>query len=277
MSVGSAILDNLRGNTEHAYLVVRDYRAFAQQVGSGVMNRALQGGASPMAALQRGAATAANAVSGVSQAASAALQSGNTSATALTRHQPKYFKVQFNPSELQLNGIAGYESVQNAVAQNKNKRTYTDSPKKPTITLSVNLYFDQMNHADAFMMDKFRSGASVETVTNAIALLSGKEYSVQPQVEALIGALRNNYTRDITFYWGKFSFSGHLSDIRANYTMFSTSGRPVRAQVLLRMHQELDPELVSTWYSDFAQSFQGGSKSLTSGLQKVGNLLNINL
>ena len=51
MSVGSAILDNLRGNAETAYLVVRDYRSFAQQVGSSVINKAVQGGASPLAAL----------------------------------------------------------------------------------------------------------------------------------------------------------------------------------------------------------------------------------
>jgi len=277
MSVGSAILDNLRGNAETAYLVVRDYRSFAQQVGSSVINKAVQGGASPLAALKKGASTAASAVNGVRQAAANALQTGDTAATALTRHQSKYFKVQFIPSELQLNGMAGHESVQDAAARDGNKTTYTDSTQKPTITLSVTLYFDQMNHADAFMMDKFKSGASVETVTNAIAVLSGKEYTVQPQVEALIGALRNNYTRDITFYWGKFSFSGQLSDIRANYTMFSTSGRPIRAQVALRIPQELDPALLSSWYADFAQSFQDGSKSLTNGLQKVGNLFNINL
>jgi hypothetical protein len=54
-------------------------------------------------------------------------------------------------------------------------------------------------------------------------------------VEGFIAALRNPYTRVIKFQWGKFVFEGILNNISAEYTMFSNSGRPVRAKLRVKL------------------------------------------
>ena len=54
-------------------------------------------------------------------------------------------------------------------------------------------------------------------------------------------------------------------------------GRPVRAQVLLRIQHELDPRLLNQWYSDFNKAFGGDASNMTRAEQNVGNLLNLNL
>ncbi len=79
-------------------------------------------------------------------------------------------------------------------------------------------------------------------------------------MEGLVAALRNPYTRNITFRWAKFSFTGQLNTINAQYTMFSPSARPIRAKVNMRLHQELDPDKLQDWYADFDDAFPGTSR-----------------
>ena len=105
---------------------------------------------------------------------------------------------------------------------------------RPAISLSMRLYFDEVNLADSFMWEKFTSGVSVQTGVNiatAVAGAKGKVWTVQTQVEGLVAALRNLYTRKVYFHWADFTFGGQLQTVMAQYTMFSTSGRPVRAVV----------------------------------------------
>ena len=273
MAIGTDLLNSVIGNTETAYLVVEDLRSLCAPKKKDPLSKLFGSVASAVGEVATAAAEAAN-------AATSAVLGGGTSELPVTEGaKKKYFKVQFNPSELTLNGMLERTAKQDAQAgaQQKGKRTTTDAVQRPTITMTVRLYFDDVCQSDAFMGEKFTSGLSVQTAVNAVSMLSGKVYSVQPQVEALIAALRNEYTRTITFYWGKFSFSGQLSNVGAQYTMFSTSGRPVRAVVSLRIYQELDPAKISSWYTDFTNTFKGGGLSLTGAAQKVGNLLNMNL
>ena len=109
--------------------------------------------------------------------------------------------------------------------------------------------------------------------------LAGKEevHSVQSQVEALVATLRNAYTRTISFRWADFSFIGQLNTVRANYTMFSPSGRPIRAQVLLRIQHEMDPTMLQGWYNSFDQAFGGDTKNLVKPEQDRSALLNLSL
>lgn len=271
MAIGKDLINSVIGNTETAYLVVEDLRSLCVPKKKDPLSKLFGSVASAVGQAASAAASAAN-------AATAAVLGGGASELPVTQGATKkYFKVQFNPSELTLNGMLEREAKQDAQAGSSGKRTATDAVERPTITMDVQLYFDDMCQSDAFMGEKFSSGVSVQTVVNAVSMLSGKVYSVQPQVEALLAALRNNYTRTITFYWGKFSFSGQLSNVGAQYTMFSIAGRPIRAVVSLRIYQELDPAKISSWYTDFTSTFKGGGMSLTGAAQKVGNLFNMNL
>jgi hypothetical protein len=96
-------------------------------------------------------------------------------------------------------------------------------------------------------------------------------------VEALVAALRNPFTRMISFRWADFSFIGQLNTVRANYTMFSTSGRPIRAQVLLRIQHEMDPTMLQGWYDSFDDAFDGESSNLVKKEQNMSTLLNLKL
>ena len=271
MAIGTDLINSITGNTETAYLVVEDNRSQCIPKKKDPLSKLFGSVADAVGEAASAAASAVN-------TATSAVLGGGTSELPTTKGATKkYFKVQFNPSELTLNGMLERSAKQNAQAGEEGKRTATDAVQRPTITMTVRLYFDDVCQSDAFMGEKFTSGLSMQTVVNVASMLSGKVYSVQPQVEALIAALRNNFTRTITFYWGKFSFSGQLSNVGAQYTMFSISGRPIRAVVSLRIYQELDPTKVNPWYTDFTNTFKGSSLSLTGAAQKVGNLLNFNL
>ena len=92
-----------------------------------------------------------------------------------------------------------------------------------------------------------------------------------------MGALRNPYTRNIEFRWADFVFRGQLSTVNAQYSMFSTSGEPVRAQVLLRMQHEMDDVFLSNWYRDYDNATMGAASALTKNAQNMGNVLNFNV
>jgi hypothetical protein len=150
------------------------------------------------------------------------------------------------------------------------------------LTLTTRLFFDDMDTYDSFMWEKFTSGLTVKGGANAVnagRTLAGKEkiHTVQWQVEALLAALRNPYTRVISFRWADFSFIGQLSAIHANYTMFSTSGRPVRAEVMMQINHEMDPAMLKHWYQNFDTVFGGDSSTLVRKEQSYNSLINLNL
>lgn len=264
--IGTDALNSLIGKTEGAYLVIDDMRELCD--------------APPPQTGGTGAAGALSAATDAAKKGAAAALSGNAAASDAGQKKSRYFKVQFNPSELQLNASTAYESVQDAQAKNKDRPTTTEAPAKPSITLSVNLLFDAFNYADALMGEKYTSGLSATTVTSAVSgglMAKGHKFTVQDKVEGILAALRGSYTRNVSFHWADFAFTGQLTAVSAQYTMFSTSGRPIRAQVSLRIFQELDPEKVSDWYASFSEAFGTNGLNLTNVGQKMGNLLNVNL
>ena len=264
MGIGSDLVSSITGNVESAYLVIKDYRTAGSQLA-----------AAPGSSL-------AQAASVIAQRAQTALAQGSGGASAGDGGTDKRFQVQFNPSELQVYAINEVIHKSSAVVSGQERPQTSDAVLKPRVDLNVPLIFDQMNLYDSFMADKFTSGlGSAQTVSNiasAVGTAKGKVWSVQPQVEGLIAALRNPFTRNVGFYWSTFSFVGQLINVRSQYTMFSTSGRPVRARVLLQIRQELDPDKLLGWYNDFQSLFSGGAAaSLVRTEQGFANLLNIGL
>lgn len=194
----------------------------------------------------------------------------------------KIFKVQFNPNKLSLYATSlDINSSDTQAGEGGTQSSCPDTPVNPTVELTVNLIFDHVNNYDAFMWDKLRIGVGGAVAKAADALKNGtKVYTVQTEVEGLVAALRNPYTRSITFSWADFSFTGQLKNVRASYTMFSVSGRPIRAQVLLRIRQKLDAQLLQNWYDDFNNAFNKegiNSSSLTTMPQGFSNLINLGL
>ncbi|MBP3509855.1 CIS tube protein [Oscillibacter sp.] len=264
MGIGQQALASLTGNVETALLVIHDYRQKAAQMSAGVT----------------GGLSAAETLSSLNQsrirATAAALETG--SPPTYPGSQDRALRVQFNPSELTLNASAVPKSEQDGTTG----RSRTMAVEDAKLALTVMLYFDDMQTYDAFMWDKFTAGLTAQGIANLAkmgmeAAGKGKVYSVQGQVEALVAALRNPYTRLISFRWADFTFIGQLNTVRANYTMFSPSGRPIRAQVLLRIQHEMDPNMLKGWYSSFEKAFGGDTSNLVKTEQNMGNLLNLSL
>lgn len=252
MGIGSDLASSITGNVESAYLIIKDYRKVSGGGGGGL---------------------------GALAGAEGALLGGVSSLVAsVVSDSDKKFRVQFNPKELQIGAYTPVQSKADAQRKKGQQKNVSASVLKPTVELTVNLIFDRVNIYDSFMWDKFTGGVSATGVTNvvsAIATAKGKVWTVQTEVEGLIAALRNQYTRSITFQWANFSFNGHLKNVVARYTMFSVSGRPVRAQVMLRLRQELDPDKLRGWYKEFDDAFDAESSNLVSVGQHASSLINL--
>ncbi len=181
----------------------------------------------------------------------------------------KQFRVQFNPSSLRLRTDRRKKDPKKDVSE---KTTASDniSMDFPRNTMSVKLIFDQVNNQDAFMNENLvLNPASIAgQVTHTV---KKEEYTVQPCVDGFIAAIRNPDTRKLIFQWGDFTFIGNLESVSAVYTMFSTSGRPVRAEVTLSVAaNRADRDTVG--YKKFDTD---GLPGKPGSIQKVGNLLNL--
>ena len=261
MSIGSDLASSVTGNIETAMLVIHDYRSMA---GTTAEARLGQGKLLEELSQFRSDATAA------------ALKNGEV--PTYSGSLDRVLKVQFNPSQLTLNAAALPKSHQDATSG----RARTMAVEDARLNLTVHLYFDDMDTYDAFMWEKFTSGLTAKGVANAVKFGKDKKgtaaaHTVQWQVESLISALRNPYTRTISFRWADFAFIGQLNTVHANYTMFSTSGRPVRAEVVLRIRHEMDSNMLHNWYKNFTKAFGGDTSNLVKTEQSFSALMNLNL
>lgn len=199
----------------------------------------------------------------------------------------RYFTVQFNPTSLQLSGHAGgYVQKMNYGGEDKDNDGQDDPHQSASysrgitsITLSVSLLFDACDNQAAFLDDKLTMNpTSVGTGLAKAAMTEAgkKKVTIQKEVEGFIAALRNRYTRLITFHWGEFNYSGILRSVGANYSMFNPDGEPVRGTVDLSImcaDDELWPNSLAVWQQRYKNAFKS-SESLVKVRQKAGSLLN---
>jgi len=234
--------------------------------------------------LREMAGSSAAAAGGMAMTASV-LSGGTSSLVNNILGAKKTFKLQFNPSELQINANAPPFRRLDAQRDDGIPRSYADSPLPASISLSTQFYFDDVNIFDAFMWDKYNGimrGNPTFIAKDAASLAmaaSGRKWTVQTEVEGIISALRNPYTRSITFRWSTFSFCGTLKSVNARYTMFSPSGRPIRAVVGIRLVQKIEEGKLADWYAAFDSAFGGSQSNLVDpgGGGAGGNLLNLGL
>lgn len=139
-------------------------------------------------------------LSGLSAKRSAAMASAKT------------FKVQFNPATLSFSsGTQTEPEEKKSLTRGENGQVaecnVTDEYKP--LTLSFQLVFD-------------RSNSLIDT-------------SIQPEVEGFLAIIKNPYIRQVAFHWGTMYYSGKITNMKVNYTMFSLVGIPMRATVDMTM------------------------------------------
>lgn len=202
----------------------------------------------------------------------------------------KRIKVQFNPATITIQGQGGgMAQVTDFGGKGTDKKQGSGQLefRKLDVRIQANipLIFDAVNNTDAFLQDKLLAPTSITNAAKGIASLAqvvkNTEYTVQTQVEGFMAALRDPYTRRITFAWNDIFYGGVLNNISAEYTMFSPTGKPIRAVVNLGLLLN-DPSIgqgeMGLWkehYNDLFGSASGKLISNTSASQKVSTILNI--
>ena len=254
-AVGSAVKTNVLGITKKAILTIKQESsaASASVPGAG-------GDASVIA-------STAAALSGGSAAASAA-------AGAAANYQ---LSVQYNPSSISFR--AGADSIPfQYLQQNLDTGIPTQNTKPPSITMSVRLIFDQMNISDCFILEKYKH--STQDVAQ-LALNKGintKVYSVRATTNAFIGMLMSEKTRNVVFQWADMCFAGEVTEVRAIYTMFSTTGRPVRSEVTLNISQRVEKDTDDdAWDQAFEKCFSATGENIAGGKsnsEQIGSIFN---
>ncbi len=281
-AVGSSLMNNM-GNVEKAILEVIDLRG-REAVQQDAVAIVKGGGLGGMAGNALGGGALMNKGTLMDYVGTLAGLKEGTQLTAAYLKQfesrRKLFTVQFNPNSLTLSGHnGGLVRKMNSIEGSKDD--VSQAYAKATISMSVDLLFDAMDPQDAFMEAKTNLAPTNVAKGIANALLTGnnkKKTSVQRDVEGLIGALRNENTRLITFHWGSVSYSGVLRGVSAEYTMFNPVGEPVRAVVNLNImcaDAEIWPNSLAVWQQRYKEDFKDGSESFVSTGQKFGNLINL--
>lgn len=210
-----------------------------------------------------------------------------TKAVPSNRAKKISYEVKFNPSQLSFQVYGGNKVAKTDLSKSKSKPDeqlkieYVDMA--PRIQMNVQLIFDDCNLSHAFAFEKRNSayGVAKTAAMEAYDNRQGTVYSVKPQVEGFIAALRNNYTRKISFNWGKMTYSGVLTNVDAEYTMFSMEGNPIRANVnlgILCTDSTMHDDYMGQWQNSYKKVFGSGeTTNLGSKVQELGNILNINL
>lgn len=195
--------------------------------------------------------------------------------------QEHKFFVQFNPSELNVSSVGGGMQPRQSLSDKAGGRpTFTYEPEPPRMEMSVNLIFDSVNNTDAFTNEKFVLNPT-SLAAQGIKAIMKKKYTVQTEVEGLIAAIRDPYTRRIKFDWADFHFEGNLATLGARYTMFNPLGNPIRAVIQMSIVAVEEEDLFNAYkkaYKSIADNPIIGStknKSLAKKGQALGNLFNL--
>ena len=144
-------------------------------------------------------------------------------------------EVQYNPTSIRFDTSAGRQMNYGGEVGNVELKQFR-APASTTLT--VELLFDDVDTADAFgLEDSPLAGISMANTLRSIANTSGKEHSVQHQMEGLLSLLTIPAARQVIFFWGNMSFRGEVCEVNETYTMFNSKGYPIRGKVMLQIRQ----------------------------------------
>ena len=193
--------------------------------------------------------------------------------------------VKYNPSRLRISSHGGSQLVSGFGGDNSRIQVQSGEPAE--VVLQVELLFDEVLPQDAFMSDKFLTnlsvGGAVSSVSGAVKNIKGDGYTVQNQIEGLLGLVTRHETKQVLFAWGDMIFAGEVIMIDAKYTMFNPIGHPVRGVVNLQIGEFQDSDLTRIgskiidqeyWSKCYEEMLKTNSvfKKIQGG---VGNLINL--
>lgn len=278
MSILGGALRSLTGAVLKAYIKFEDERFESEEVRVGTVCKRAAGLPPNLPGAEQVLAAAEKAASSSLTNMLGGLMTGIGKELFSSGH---IYEVKFNPSEIsfQANGGNRVQKMNFAAGQSV-KIEFVEM--QPRIMMTVPLIFDDYERTDAFMFEKFSDPTALArtAVTGVVNAVTGNTYSVRPQVEGFIAALRNETTRKVTFAWGDMSYKGMLEAVNAEYTMFNMEGNPIRARVnisILLVDESIEDNHMGYWEKSYEKAFDANSSVLGSAVQNVGNLVNIKL
>lgn len=137
------------------------------------------------------------------------LKSKVTAASGEADTNIEELEVQFNPVDIQISVEGKPGRAKTGVDINHNNIDYGRNSAK--ISVTIPLLFDGTLEE--------QKGSNV----------------VEQSVNHFLNAVRNPYSRGITFSWGNQLYKGELYSASVEYTMFSKQGVPVRAKVTIKI------------------------------------------
>ena len=199
--------------------------------------------------------------------------------------------VQFNPASMRMDSLQGkvksMNSSGNSTAKLLNEQEFSGRTK-----LSFDLIFDDVNLQDAFMLQEVFDLNATKIVDKAASIYSHGQniFSVKPRMELFMSLLVSPLTQHVIFHWGKMVFRGQVTGVTNQYTMFNTSGHPVRGTMHLEITQDDRKEGKSDpnhqgdnfsyqnlqWLHSFQRTFVNGKGGGTSTAKALfnNNILN---
>ena len=198
-------------------------------------------------------------------------------------------EVQFNPNNIHMETVAGVEVEYeggNLGSRSANQIVQIKHPA--STTMNFELIFDDVNPADAFMLENLAPalGNLTSNAASAVKKIKEQDYGVQNIIDGFMSLLTRDITRQIIFFWGKTCFAGELIGVSSRYTMFNKKGRPIRGVVQLSIRQGEDAQYTQGkdyWSDAFNKAFGevglNGAVGKASVFEKVtnNNFLNLNL
>ncbi len=190
--------------------------------------------------------------------------------------------VQYNPATIRLYSLTGkQQNFNNASGLNHMEvANFTGKSK-----LSFDLVFDDMDPADAFMLENLTPNVgNIYNKAKDLTTHGLDGHSVRKRMDALLSLISSCHAQQVIFSWAKMHFRGTLTNVNNHFTMFNTRGNPVRGTVHLEITQEASKngELVykqDYWDKAFYAKFDKGAVGKRSTFDALtnNNFLNLNL
>lgn len=190
--------------------------------------------------------------------------------------------VQYNPATIRLYSVTGKQQNLNSSSGLNHMEVVNFTGKSK---LSFDLVFDDMDPADAFMLENLTPNAgNLYNKTKDLVTHGLEGHSVRKRMDALMSLLSSCHAQQVVFNWAKMSFRGTITNVNNHFVMFNTRGNPVRGTVHLEITQEASKngELVykqDVWDKAFYAKFNKSAVGMRSTFDSLtnNNFLNLNL
>ena len=180
------------------------------------------------------------------------------------------YMVQFNPSTIRFSAVGGGRFALTTYGENPGETGLNFKGLNSRVDMSMTLIMDAVDNKEAFGQDKLLLDPvnAAKAVAATTATIAGKNYSVQQQVEGFHATMRLLPSTPVSFVWGKTILEGALTRANSRYTMFSPTGKPIRAEMDITITCMSDS--LRSWFLAYQREFGGKDPILT---QKIGQTL----